>query len=62
MFSKHVDSKMVHMTITYTEPRDVPIPKCFYIEISSGLDIPCTLSISCPSLDASSQSTQPLSS
>jgi hypothetical protein len=60
MFSNHVDSKVVHMTITYTDPKDMPIScMCFHPEISQGLDIPCTPSIVCPSLAAASQSTQP---
>jgi hypothetical protein len=59
MFSKHVDSKVVHMTITYTDPKDMPIScMCFHPKISEGLDIPCTPSIPCPSLAAGSQSTQ----
>jgi hypothetical protein len=60
MFSNHVDSKVVHMTITYTDPKDMPIScMCFHPEISEGLNIPCTPSIVCPSLAAASQSTQP---
>ncbi|CAN6198602.1 unnamed protein product [Urochloa humidicola] len=61
MFSKHVDSRKVHMTITYTEPTDVPIPECCTPKISERLDIPSTPSIACPSLAAASQSTKPLS-
>ena len=55
MFSKHVDSKKVRMTITYTEPRDVPIAECCHPEISAGLDIPCTPSLAAPSLGAAIQ-------
>jgi hypothetical protein len=63
MFSKHADSKVVHMTITYTDPKDMPIScMCFHPEISERLDIPCTPSIACPSIAAGSQSTQPLPS
>lgn len=62
MFSKHVDSKKVRMTITYTEPRDVPIAECCHPEISAGLDIPCTPSLAAPSLGAASQSTEHVSS
>ena len=62
MFSKHVDSKKVRMTITYTEPRDVPIAECCHPEISAGLDIPCTPSLAAPSLGAASQSTEHISS
>jgi hypothetical protein len=63
MFSKHADSKVVHMTITYTDPKDMPIScMCFHPEISGRLDIPCTPSIACPSIAAGSQSTQPLPS
>ncbi|CAL4983816.1 unnamed protein product [Urochloa decumbens] len=61
MFSKHADRKVVHITITYTEPRDMPIPcMCFHPKISEVLDIPCTPSIACPSIAAASQSSQPL--
>src|SRR6185503_14782958 len=62
MFTKHVYSKKVRMTITYTEPRDVPIAECCHPEISARLDLPCTPSLAAPSLAAASQSTQPLSS
>ncbi|RLN28084.1 uncharacterized protein C2845_PM05G11130 [Panicum miliaceum] len=63
IFRKYVDSKVVHMTITYTDPTDdVPIPECFTLENSDLLDIPCTPSMPCPSLAASSQSTEPISS
>jgi hypothetical protein len=58
MFSKHADSKVVHMTITYTDPKDMPSLVCASTH-SEGLDIPCTPSIICPSLAAASQSTQP---
>ena len=61
MFSKHVDNKKVRMTITYTEPTDVPIIECIHPEISARLDIPCTPSVACPSFAAPSQSTQPSS-
>jgi hypothetical protein len=59
MFSKHADSKVVCMTITYTEPTDdVPIPKCYADEV---LDIPDTPSMACPSLVVGSQLTEPTS-
>ncbi|CAN6289119.1 unnamed protein product [Urochloa humidicola] len=59
MFSKHVGSKVVHMTIMYTDPTDpVPIPECYTPENSELLDIPCTPSIACPTLPAASQSTE----
>ena len=48
MFSKHVHSKVVRMTITYTEPRDVvPIPEPYTSENSEVLDIPSTPSVDC---------------
>ena len=50
MFRKHVDSKVVHMTITYTDPTDdVSVPECYTTENSDVLD---------PSLAAASQSTE----
>jgi hypothetical protein len=62
MFSNHVDGKVVHMTITYTDPKDMPIScMSFHLEISEELNIPCTPSIVCPSLAPASQSTQPTS-
>ena len=61
MFRKHVDSKVVRMTITYTDPTDdVPVPECYTPENSDMLDIPCTPSMPCPSLAAASQSTEPI--
>ena len=63
MFRKHVDSKVVRMTITYTDPTDdVPVPECYTPENSDMLDIPCTPSMPCPSLAAASQPTEPISS
>lgn len=57
MFSKHVDSKIVLMTITYTEPTDVvPVPEWCYTEE----DIPCIPSLACPSLPPVSQITEPI--
>jgi hypothetical protein len=57
MFSKHVDSKIVLMTITYTEPIDVvPVPEWCYIEE----DITCIPSLACPSLPTVSQITEPI--
>ncbi|XP_039815060.1 uncharacterized protein LOC120677941 [Panicum virgatum] len=50
MFRKHVDSKVVHMTITYTDPiDDVSVPECYTTKNSDVLD---------PSLAAASQSTE----
>jgi signal peptidase I len=49
MFSKHIHSKVVRMTITYTEPGDVvPIPEPYTSENSEVLDIPSTPSMACP--------------
>ncbi|CAN6339136.1 unnamed protein product [Urochloa humidicola] len=60
MFSKHVSSKVVRMTIMYTDPTDpVPIPECYTPENSELLDIPCTPSMACPTLPTTSQSTEP---
>jgi hypothetical protein len=57
MFSKHVDKKVVHMTITYTDPKDMPIScMCFDPTLSKPIDISCIPSIDCPSLATGSQS------
>ena len=63
MFRKHVDSKVVRMTVAYTDPTDVvPIPKMYSTEKSELLDIPCAPFITCPPLAAASQSAQPTTS
>lgn len=60
MFSKHVDRKVVHLSISYTDPTDgVPIPPPILLSNSDLLDIPCTPSMPCPSIVAASISTQP---
>jgi hypothetical protein len=62
MFSKHVHSKVVRMTITYTEPGDVvPIPEPYTSENSEVLDIPSTPSVAYPVIPQASQSTMPSS-
>jgi len=63
MFNKHVHSKVVRMTITYTEPRDVvPIPEPYTSENSEVLDIPSTPSVACPVIPQANQSTMPSAS
>jgi hypothetical protein len=63
MFSKHVEKKVLRMTIAYTDPIDaMPIPKCYTLENSDVLDIPCTPSMACPSLATASQSNEPICS
>jgi hypothetical protein len=40
IFSKHVEKKIIRMTIAYTDPTDaMPIPKCYTQENSDVLDI-----------------------
>ncbi|KAF8725663.1 hypothetical protein HU200_020206 [Digitaria exilis] len=63
MFAKHVDRKVVRMTVTYSGPTDgVPIPEPILQENSAPLDIPCTPSMPCPSIAAASQLTLPSTS
>ena len=63
MFNKHVDSKEVRMTITYSEPTDVvSIPESYTQQNVEVLDIPSTPSVACPILAAASQSTMPTTS
>jgi hypothetical protein len=60
MFNKHVHSKEVRMTITYTDPSDVvPISESYSQQNSEVLDIPSTPSGACPNLAAARQSTMP---
>jgi hypothetical protein len=63
MFSKHVEKKVIGMTIAYTDPADtMPISECYTLENSDVLDIPCTPSMACPSLATASQSNEPICS
>jgi len=63
MFNKHVDSKEVRMTITYSEPTDVvSIPESYTQQNTEVLDIPSTPSVACPILTIASQSTMPTTS
>jgi hypothetical protein len=63
MFSKHVEKKVIGMTIAYTDPADtMPISECYTLENSDVLDIPCTPSMACPSLATASQYNKPICS
>jgi hypothetical protein len=63
MFSKYVHSKVVRMTIIYTEPGDVvPIREPYTSENSEVLDIPSTPSVACPVIPQASKSTMPSAS
>jgi hypothetical protein len=63
IFSKHIEKKIIRMTIKYTDPTDVvPFSECYTLENSDVLDIPCTLSMACPSFATASQSNKPICS